>query len=114
MSCFVNINQSLAKLGVPAYVMGDFNVNLLKYPLCARASEMVQAAISYSFLPLFSKPSWFATRSITLINNIFTNHLVTLDDSVSYIIDCSILDYFLLYHTISCSKPRLLNSQAAV
>lgn len=53
MNSFVNIIQAMANLGTPAYVMGDFSVNLLKYPRSSRACELVQAVVSYSFLYLY-------------------------------------------------------------
>ena len=58
-----------------AYLMGDFNVDLMKCNSQNTSQEFIETLMSASFLPLISKPTRVANRSATLIDNIFCNIL---------------------------------------
>ena len=55
------------------YVMGDFNIDLLKTSSHTLSSEFCHILYSHSFLPLITKPTRVTRDSATLIDNIFTN-----------------------------------------
>ena len=55
------------------YIMGDFNIDLMKYTGNA-VCNFLSAIHSNFFIPLIDKPSRMTDRSISLIDNIFTNN----------------------------------------
>ena len=57
-------------------IMGDFNVDLLKFETHAKTSEYLESIFSHGFLPVISKPTRVTTSSATLIDHMYTN-LVT-------------------------------------
>jgi hypothetical protein len=61
------IIEKIDKENKVCYIMGDFNIDLLK-------SES-------SFIPLTTKPTRITSHSATLIDNIFTNNIDKIDQS---------------------------------
>ena len=58
------------------YLMGDFNIDLLKYENCKYSQTLLQCMQSFSMLPATDKPTRVYGSSATLIDNIFTNNLM--------------------------------------
>ena len=56
-----------------AYVVGDFNIDLLNMSTHQHTSEFLDINFTNSFLPLITKPTRITTTSATLIDNIFSN-----------------------------------------
>lgn len=71
------IIERIASSGATVYIMGDFNVNMFKFPAYCRAADQVHTMISF-FLPLVSTPKRCINSSI---NNIFTNDIAFIDHS---------------------------------
>ena len=57
------------------YLMGDFNIDLLKVDEHQPTSEFINMMFSSSFIPLITHPTRVTKNSATLIDNIFTNRL---------------------------------------
>lgn len=57
------------------YLMGDFNIDLLKYENCTYSQALLHCTQSFSMLPVLDKPTRVYGTSATLIDNIFTNNL---------------------------------------
>src|SRR6218665_4009055 len=57
----------------PCYLLGDFNVNLLKADNHRGTEEFVNLLYANSFFPLIDKPTRVTTDTATLIDNVFTN-----------------------------------------
>ena len=57
------------------YLMGDFNIDLLKYENCTYSQALLHCTQSFSMLPVIDKPTRVYGTSATLIDNIFTNNL---------------------------------------
>ena len=53
------------------YLMGDFNINLLKTD--NNTSKLISSLTTYSFHPHINKPTRISDTSKTLIDNIFSN-----------------------------------------
>lgn len=49
--------DTISRTGHKAYILGDYNVDLLKYPDSNRALEFVHTCASFSLLPMVSKPT---------------------------------------------------------
>ena len=57
------------------YIMGDFNIDLLKYATCSYTQTLLQTMQSFSMFPVVDKPTRVYGKSATLIDNIFINNL---------------------------------------
>ena len=55
------------------YVMGDFNIELLKDDTDRRIHDYIDLIYSYSFIPTIYKPTRITETTATLIDNILTN-----------------------------------------
>ena len=64
-----NILQNEKIQNKTSFIMGDFNFNLLNQ----NSHEFMELFLSFSFLPLVTKPTRVFQTSATLIDNIFTN-----------------------------------------
>ena len=58
-----------------AYIMGDFNINLLNTVKHLQTSEFVDNMFGVGYYPLINKPTKVNNTTATLIDNIFTNDL---------------------------------------
>jgi hypothetical protein len=64
-----NFNQSSKTV----CIMGDFNIDLLKYDTCTYSKEFLHYLYSSAFFPTISKPTRIYGESATLIDNIILN-----------------------------------------
>ena len=67
------ILSRLDNVNKPCYLMGDFNIDLLKYKQCNFSNLFFNQLHSSGFVPLIRKPTRITKRTATLIDNIFTN-----------------------------------------
>lgn len=65
------INQENKK----CYLMGDFNIDLLKLDLNDNSNSFINLMFSSSLYPTISKPTRITKSTATLIDNIFSNKL---------------------------------------
>ena len=73
-------NAELARVlgllrGTDAYILGDFNVDLLKSGTHGPTSDYLGEFTSGGFYPLISLPTRLTETTATLIDNIWTNNL---------------------------------------
>ena len=61
--------------GLDGYIMGDFNVDLLKHGFHGPTSDFMGGFAASGFYPLVSLPTRITDTSATLIDNIWTNNL---------------------------------------
>ena len=80
-----------------AYILGDFNVNLLNCDRHIPSQEFVDTLFSNSFIPCTTKPTRVTSRSATLIDNIFTNDIVGGNNNLSGILYTDISDHFPIF-----------------
>jgi exonuclease III len=88
-----NINNEIQKTNQTAYLMGDFNVDVLKYKNCNFASTLIDLLFSLGLIQIVSKPTRCTDYSATLIDHIYTNN-VHLNDISSFIIISHLSDHF--------------------
>lgn len=72
MSYFEEILDKYSN-GKSVYILGDFNIDLLKSETCNFSHTFLLSLQSYHFLPTIDKPTRVYQNSATLIDNIFTN-----------------------------------------
>ncbi len=80
------INKVLGKIDKEnkiCYLMGDFNINLLKSESCDYASRFLERLLTSSYIPLILRPTRITQHTATLINNIFTNDMEAIDSSTN-------------------------------
>ena len=80
------------------YLMGDFDIDLFKSESCDYVSQFIEQLFTCSFLPLISKTTRITEHTDTLIDNIFTNNLEKLDESINAIIISNISDHLPIVH----------------
>ena len=82
------------------YIMGDFNMDLLKCSNHQPTDDFVNTFYSYGFRPLIDQPTRITPHSSTLIDNILTNN----DNDISAgILNTDISDHLPLFQiTPSC------------
>ena len=78
--------------------MGDFKIDLFKSEYCDYTNHFIKQLFTSSFFPLITKPTRITHHTATLIDNIFTNNLEELDESVNGIIFSDISDHLPIVH----------------
>jgi exonuclease III len=71
------------------YILGDFNIDLLKTNNHTLTSNFMDIMTSHHFLPVITQPTRVTTTTATLIDNIFSNRTTKIIDSVIIIDDIS-------------------------
>jgi hypothetical protein len=102
---FDQLNISLNDLTVPksiVTILGDFNIGLLKYNKRAQVKEFLDNMMSYGFQPSITFRTRLTDLSATLIDNVFSNHLITNFD-LSGILVSGISDPLPYFHIINSS-----------
>ena len=72
-----DLETILTKLGKSkksCYIMGDFNIDLLKYECCNYSNNFFNQLSSSGYMPLITKPTRVTKSTATLIDNVFTNN----------------------------------------
>ena len=94
------------------YLMGDFNIDLFKSESCDYAGQFAEQLFTSSFFPLITKATRITDDTATLIDNIFTNNLEKLNDSVNGVVFSDISDHLPIVHifnSIILDKNRNTN-----
>ena len=75
LSSYNKLLGKITKENKICYIMGDFNLNLLRFQQHSLTGEFLEQMYSNAFFPLILRPSRITSHSATLIDNIFTNQL---------------------------------------
>ena len=67
--------QKISKEKKNFCLLGNFNVDLLKYDKHAGTDEFIDSLSSYMYLPYILHPTRVTSRSQTIIDNIFSNYV---------------------------------------
>ena len=108
VSCLTTLLSNIDFVNKDVFVMGDFNIDLLKHASNNSSHEFIELLLSASFLPLISKPTRVSNHSATLPDNILCN---SLPPPASLIIISDITDHypimscFNLQHYLNKSYP---------
>ena len=94
--------EKISKEDKSFFLLGDFNVDLLKYDKHNSTNEFLDSLSSNFFLPNIVLPTRINGNSKTLIDNIFSN--ITSSDTVSGNVSASISDHLPQF----CIVPELL------
>ena len=95
------------------YLMGDFNIDLLKSNEHSKSSDFLDLLYSYNLVPLITKPTRVTDHSATLIDNIFTN---VFKDTIKHhqgILYTDMSDHFPVFYINSTPDQNLNMEQYA-
>lgn len=95
------INKILSKTDKEnkiCYLMGDFNIDLLKSESCDFARRFLEQLLTSSYIPLILKPTRITQHAAILIDNIFTNDTEVIDFGSNGIIFSDISDHLPVVH----------------
>ena len=67
--------QKNSKEKKSVFLLGDFNVDLLKYDKNAGTNEFIDSLSSYMYLPYILHPTRVTGHLQTIIDNIFSNYI---------------------------------------
>ena len=81
-----------------AYLLGDYNINLLNTDNHAASQDFADVMFSHSFFPAITKPTRVTYKSATLIDNIFYNSYVENTSVITGILYTDISDHFPVFH----------------
>ena len=65
--------NNISKTKKTCFLLGDFNIDLIKYGDNQQIDGFYDQVSLYGFRPLILQPTRVSTNSATLIDNIFTN-----------------------------------------
>ena len=102
-----NIIKSLIKRKQHVYIIGDVNINFLKYNEHANTEDYLNMLYSNNFLPLITKPNRLTDHSSTLIDHIYTN--APIQNTTSGIALADISDHLPVF--CICDAPTSKNKQ---
>jgi hypothetical protein len=91
----MNIINNEHKNGI---IMGDMNIDLLKFNSHNKTSEYLDEVFSHGFLPVIHKPTRICHSSASLIDHIYTNNIAS--QTLSGIITNDVADHFGIFHSV--------------
>ena len=80
-----------------AYIMGDYNINLLNHATHAPTVAFLNMMYSNGFIPLIIRPTRSTTRTMILIDNILTNNINELKDDMQGIMITDVSDHYPIF-----------------
>lgn len=88
-----SINSILEQEKKTVLLMGDFNIDLLKFSSHPKTNDFIDNMFTQGFLPLISKPTRVTTTSATLIDHIYLNTSKAMNHT-SGVLFCDVADHF--------------------
>ena len=86
------ITSKISNENKKSYIMGAFNIDLLKFQTHGKTNDFIESTISKGYLPLITKPTRVTIYSATLIDHIYSN--ATSQNYDSGIIISDVADHF--------------------
>ena len=116
MQKIIEIQSIIKEENKIAYLMGDFNIDLLKVNLHAKTNEFVNEVISQGFLPKITRPTRVTPHSATLIDHIYSNdNRPTSQNDISGIIITDVADHFGgTFHIVSKCKQTPVQTYSQI
>ena len=87
-------------------LLGDYNENILNYQSHSSTAQCVDLLYSHATLPLINRPTRIYQNSATLIDNIFTNNINTIEKDQQGIV---VTDNIPVFYVNSCHKQLITN-----
>ena len=103
MSLMIIILMKLSSENKSVILLGDFNVDLMKYDNHHSTNEFLDSLSSHLFLPHITQPTRIRDSSKTLIDNIFSNTLI--ENTISGNLTSNHLPQFIILPKIFSNPP---------
>ena len=81
---------------IKTVIMGDMNIDLLRFGSHTKTADYLDNLFSHGFLPLITKPTRLSNSSATLIDHIYTNDIY--NKGHSGIITTDVADHFGMFY----------------
>jgi Reverse transcriptase (RNA-dependent DNA polymerase)/Endonuclease/Exonuclease/phosphatase family len=108
-----NVTSEIQKSNKEMYLLGDLNIDVLKYKSCNLANTYVDLLFSNGLLQVVTKPTRCTNSSATLLDHVITNSQS--NNFASYVLISFISDHFPvifeLSNNVQPSKPKILESR---
>ena len=101
MNDVLNIIQKECKI---CYILGDLNIDFLKYDEHRPTSTFLDVLYAYNVFPLISKPTRVTKSTATLIDHILTNNFDVSTNHKQGIICNDISDHYAIFHISEYKK----------
>jgi hypothetical protein len=101
------LQDLLGRENKDVYIMGDMNIDLLKFSDHRNTGIYLENIFSQGFLPLIVKPTRLTSHSATLIDHIYTNKLEI--NATSGIVITDVSDHFGIFSIIKGVRGTHLN-----
>ena len=95
----------------PYYILGDFNLDLLKYESHKKTSQILDLLFSNSFIPVTNHPTRITHSTATLIDHIYTNNYNVNDKLYQGILLTDISDHCIVFHIWKKSTTCTANDE---
>ena len=102
------LQSKLSRENSDVYIMGDMNIDLLKFMTHDKTNEYLENIFSHGFLPLVTKPTRITSHSATLLDHIYTNKLNT--KATSGVIITDVADHFGIISIIRNHSYKNMNN----
>ena len=104
------LNNILEKIRVnnkPCWIMGDFNIDLMKNDLHKPTTDFINMMFTNALIPLINKPTRITTHSATIIDNIFSNRLESDGKTMQGNLTTDVSDHFAQFHIAELTQKKL-------
>ena len=98
ISKIIETQDNISNENKIAYLMGDYNINLLNFVTHQKTNDFVDNVISQGFIPHITKPIRITSNSATLIDHLYSNQ--NHPNYESGIIVTDVADHFGIFHII--------------
>ena len=109
---FDQILEKLSASGKSIYILGDFNINLVRAESCNYIHNFLLSLQSYSFIPTINKPARVYRNSATLIGNILVNNVTGTVSSGNVVSDIN--DHFTQFCIFYCCKKKTFSPRQKI
>ena len=112
--CFIkeleSLLENIKRENRKCYIMGDFNLDLLKADTHQPTSIFLDLLYANGYLPLINRPTRISTDTATLIDNIFTNN-ISVGNNINSIFCTDISDHLPIAHIYYHKPNDVVNDQ---
>jgi endonuclease/exonuclease/phosphatase (EEP) superfamily protein YafD len=105
MDLFTNLISDLQNCYTDVYILGDLNIDVLKYDSNQLAQDYVDLLFSYGLLQVITKPTRYSNSSATLIDHVITAPKSNFCNAA--ILTSMLSDHFPIIYILDSAKTRV-------
>ncbi len=89
-------------------IIGDMNIDLLKYGHHGKTNNFIDSVFSRGFMPKIHKPTRITPSSATLIDHIYSNDITNLRNQTAGIIITDVADHFGIFYSFKHKTRKFI------